>query len=100
VIELDLMSMSSSSMSGYDIDVEDVEIKLRRDRFLVENYPHIVVGPVIDVSDSWEHDKRLHNYSDIFLKILNLNLREQCKTNLLHIFICCQITYCIFVSPN
>ena len=65
LIELDLMSMSSSSMSGYDIDVEDVEIELRRDRFLAENYPHIVVGSVIDDSDSWEHDERLHNYSDI-----------------------------------
>ena len=66
VIELDLMSMSSSSMSGYDIDVEDVEIELRRDKFLVENYPHIVVGSVMDVSDSWEHDERLYKYSDIF----------------------------------
>ena len=66
VVELDLMSMSSSSMSGYDIDVEDVEIELRRDRFiLVENCPHIVVGSVMDVSESWEHDERLHNYSDI-----------------------------------
>ena len=65
VIELDLMSMSSSSMSGYDIDVEDVEIELRQDKFLMENYPHIVVGSVMDVSDSWEHDERLHNYSDI-----------------------------------
>jgi hypothetical protein len=63
VIEMDLMSMSSSSMSGYDIDVDDVEIELRGDRFLVENYPHIVV---MDDSDSWEHDERLHNYS-IFL---------------------------------
>ena len=67
VFELDLMSMSSSSMSGYDIDVENVEIELRRDRFLVENYPHIVVGSVIDDSDSWEHNERLHNYSDIFV---------------------------------
>ena len=64
VIEMDLMSMSSSSMSGYDIDVDDVEIELRRDRFLVENYPHIVV---MDDSDSWEHDERLHNSSNIFV---------------------------------
>ena len=64
MIELDLMSMSSSSMSGYDIDVEDVEIELRRDRFLLASYPHIVV---LDDSDSWEHDERLHNYSDIFV---------------------------------
>ena len=68
VIELDLMSISSSSMSGYDIDLADVEIEMQRDRFLVENYPHIVVGSVMDVSDSWEHDERLHNYSDTFLK--------------------------------
>ena len=65
VIELDLMSMSSSSMSGYDIDVEDVEIELRRDKFLVENYPQFVVGTVMYDSQSWEHDERLHNYSDI-----------------------------------
>ena len=67
VIELDLMSMSSSSMSGYDIDLADVEIEMQRDRFLVENYPHIIVGSVMDDSQSWEHDQRLHNSSDIFV---------------------------------
>jgi hypothetical protein len=67
VIELDMMSMSSSSMSGYDIDVEDVEIELRRDRFLVENYQNIIVGLVLDDSHSWKYDERLHDYSDIFV---------------------------------
>ena len=67
VIELDLLSMSSSSMSGYDIDVEDVEIELWQDRFLVKNYPHIVVGSVIEDFNSWEHDERLNNYADIFV---------------------------------
>ena len=78
VIELDLVSMSSSSMSGYDIDVEDVEIELRRDRFLTEKYPHIVVGSLREDSDYWEHDERLHNYSDIFsLKKISFALKHQ-----------------------
>jgi hypothetical protein len=77
VIELDLLSMSSSSMSGYDIDVEDVEIELQRDRFLQEKYPHIVVGSLREDSDSWENDERLHNYSDIFLKIISFALEHQ-----------------------
>ena len=68
VIELDLMSMSSSSMSGYDIDLADVEIEMQRDRFLFENYPHIIVGSVMDDSQSWEHDQRLHNSSDILFR--------------------------------
>ena len=68
MIELDLMSMSSSSISGYDIDLEDVEIELRRVRFRVENYPHIIVGSVMDDSQSWEHDQRLHNSSDILFR--------------------------------
>ena len=78
MIELELMSMSSSSMSGYDIDVEDVEIELRRDRFQVKNYPHIVVGSVMDDSQSWERDERLHNSSDIFvLRMLILHSNTQ-----------------------
>ena len=61
VIEpLDLMSVSSSSMSGYDIDLEDVEIELRRDKFLLERYPHIVVRSVQEERHPWEHDERGH----------------------------------------
>ena len=67
VTELDLMRMSSSSMSGYDIYVEDVEIELQRDRFIVENYPQIIVGSVMGDFHSWEHDESLHNSSNNFV---------------------------------
>ena len=60
----DMCSISSSSMSGYDLDVEDIEIELRGDRFAVEKCPNIVI---MGESHSWEHDERLVNYS-IFKK--------------------------------
>ena len=66
VIEpLDLMSVSSSSMSGYDIDLVDVEIELQRERF---RYPHIIVGE--EERHPWEHDERWHKCF-ISLKIEN-----------------------------
>ena len=71
VIEpLDLMSVSSSSMSGYDIDLVDVEIELRREKFLLDRYPHIVIRSVQEERHPWEHDERWHKCF-ITLKIEN-----------------------------
>ena len=51
----ELASKSSSSMSRYDSDLEDVEIELRRELIRLNNVrPKIVVRPVKDTKILWK----------------------------------------------
>ena len=55
---LDLLSVSSSSMSAYAVDMDDVEIELRREKVQQERYPHIVIRSVQEERCSWEQEER------------------------------------------
>ena len=55
---LELLSISSSSMSDYAFDIDDVEIELLKQKFKRDSYPHIVIGFIQEERCSWEQKER------------------------------------------
>ena len=55
---LEFLSASSSSMSCYDVDINDLEIELSREKVRLDTHPHIVVCSMQEETSDWEHDER------------------------------------------